>query len=120
MLHGTAKKTMSALSGVCCPEKIKNKKQTCSKPGSVLTVIYLSGLPMRHRRVHLKPVYLALLRVGFTSPEMSPFQAVSSYLTFSPLLVQFTVLTANRVSGLFSAALSVGSLPLGVTQHPAL
>ncbi len=45
----------------------KNKKQTCSKPGSVLTVIYLSGLPMRHRRGHLKPVYLALLRVGFTS-----------------------------------------------------
>ena len=39
--------------------------------------------------------------------------AVSSYLTVSPL-------PRRSRGGLFSVALSVGSLPLGVTQHPAL
>ena len=41
--------------------------------------------------------------------------AVSSYLTFSPLPRR-----KLRRGGMFSVALSVGSPPLGVTQHPAL
>jgi hypothetical protein len=52
----------------------RKKAQTCSKPGSVSTVIYLGcsahtscGLPMRQKRDHFMPVYLALLRVGFAS-----------------------------------------------------
>ena len=39
---------------------------------------------------------------------------VSSYLTFSPLPKR------KRFGGIFSVALSVELLPLGVTQHPAL
>ena len=38
--------------------------------------------------------------------------AVSSYLTISPL--------PGKPGGIFSVALSVGSPPLGVTQHPVL
>ena len=45
---------------------------------------------------------------------MSPRALVSSYLTVSPLP------TANVEGGFFSVALSLGFLPLGITQHPAL
>ncbi len=59
--------------------------------------------------------YLALLRVGFTELPVSPPELVSSYLTVSPLPPR-----RGRDGGLFSVALSLGSPPLGVTQHPAL
>ncbi len=59
--------------------------------------------------------YLALLRVGFTELPASPPALVSSYLTVSPLPAP----PRRGVGGLFSVALSLGSLPLGVTQHPA-
>jgi len=58
------------------------------------------------------PSYLALLRVGFTEPPMSPPALVSSYLTVSPL--------PPEGGGLLSVALSLGSPPLAVNQHPAL
>ena len=57
--------------------------------------------------------YLALLRVGFSKPAMSPLPLVSSYLTFSPLPWTYH-------GGLVSVALSLGLPPLGITQHPAL
>jgi len=63
---------------------------------------------------HLIVPYLVLLRVGFTEPEGSPPPLVRSYRTVSPLPRAFAR------GGLLSVALSLGSLPLGVTQHPAL
>ena len=44
--------------------------------------------------------------------------AVSSYLTFSPLPIRSP--SGESTGGIFSVALSVGSPPLGVTQHPVL
>lgn len=55
---------------------------------------------------------LALLQVGFTEPMQSPALLVVSYTTFSPL--------PTRVGGLFSVALSRGSLRVGVTHHLVL
>jgi len=63
----------------------------------------------------LLPFYLVLLRVGFTKLPPSPAALVSSYLTFSPLPSAI----ARGLGGVFSVALSLESLPLGVTQHPA-
>ena len=68
----------------------------------------------RARRTRMLP-YLALLRVGFTLPHAVASGAVRSYRTFSPLPVPL-----RAIGGLFSAALSVGSRPPGVTWHPAL
>ena len=46
---------------------------------------------------------------------------MSSYLTISPLpLADDSVSGIIRRGGIFSVALSVGSLPLAVNQHPAL
>jgi hypothetical protein len=69
------------------------------------------------------PPYLVLLRVGFTKLPMSPSGLVRSYRTVSPL--PGTYCRAARRSprgpgGLFSVALSLGSPPLDVIQHPAL
>ena len=63
------------------------------------------------------PLYAVLLQVGFTEPAPSPGPLVRSYRTVSPLPA-----TRSRASagGLLSVALSVGSRPLGVTQHLAL
>jgi len=63
----------------------------------------------------LLPFYLVLLRMGFTELPPSPAALVSSYLTFSPLPSAI----ARGLGGVFSVALSLESLPLGVTQHPA-
>ncbi len=63
----------------------------------------------------LLPFYLVLLRMGFTKLPSSPAALVSSYLTFSPLPSAI----ARGFGGVFSVALSLESLPLGVTQHPA-
>ncbi len=60
--------------------------------------------------------YLALLRMGFTELPTSPSALVSSYLTLSPLPA-FTKATAG---GLLSVALSLGSPPVPVKDHPAL
>jgi hypothetical protein len=59
--------------------------------------------------------YLALLRMGFTKLPRSPGILVSSYLTVSPL-----PRTAGARGGLFSVALSLGSPPVAVSDHPAL
>ena len=64
---------------------------------------------------HLIPFYLVLLRVGFTEPPKSPSTLVSSYLTVSPLPEE-----TGSPGGLFSVALSLGSLPLDVIQHSTL
>lgn len=56
--------------------------------------------------------YLVLLRVGFTMPQAVTSCAVRSYRTISPL--------PTEVGGLFSAALSVGFHPPGVTWHSVL
>ena len=55
--------------------------------------------------------YLVLLQVGFTLPRTVTSRAVRSYRTISTLPV------VNYLGGLFSAALSVGSRPPGVTWH---
>ena len=76
------------------------------------------------------PLYLVLLRVGFTKLPMSPLELVRSYRTVSPLPgpacspVAWCQTTSGRGAhwpgGLFSVALSLGSPPLDVIQHPAL
>jgi len=60
--------------------------------------------------------YLALLRMGFTELPTSPPELVSSYLTVSPLPAVAEALTG----GLLSVALSLGSPPVPVRNHPAL
>ncbi len=59
--------------------------------------------------------YLVLLQVGFSLPHCVATGAVRSYRTISPLPNHST-----WSGGIFSAALSVGSRPPGVTWHPAL
>ena len=58
------------------------------------------------------PPYSVLLRVGFTWP--------ASHLTAGALLPHRSTLTQHSRAVYFSVALSLGSPPLGVTQHPAL
>ena len=55
--------------------------------------------------------YLVLLQVGFTLPRTVASRAVRSYRTIS------TLPAVNCLGGVFSAALSVGSRPPGVTWH---
>jgi len=55
--------------------------------------------------------YSVLLRMGFTRLSRSPGKPVSSYLAFSPL---------PSTGGIFSVALSLGSPPVAVSDHPAL
>lgn len=102
-----------------------NTEQAC-KPGSVSSArdgSHLSGMPVawhlkqpypRDGRATLIPSYLALLRVGFAKP--------ASYLTAGAPLPHRFILAAgsSRVGGLISVALSLGSPPLDVIQHPAL
>lgn len=74
-----------------------------------------SNLPGNHVGHTLFP-YLVLLRVGFTMPSNITTDAVRSYRTISTL-----PFSPKRIlGGIFSAALSVGSRPPGVTWHPAL
>src|SRR5512139_1758527 len=60
--------------------------------------------------------YLALLRMGFTELPTSPPALVSSYLTLSPL----PAFAEAMAGGLLSVALSLGSPPVPVRDHPAL
>ena len=60
--------------------------------------------------------YLALLRMGFTELPTSPPALVSSCLTLSPLPRHGQALAG----GLLSVALSLGSPPVPVKDHPAL
>ena len=69
------------------------------------------------------PLYLVLLRMGFTKLPMSPSELVRSYRTVSPLpgnLRRAARRSPRSPGGLFSVALSLGSPPLDVIQHPAL
>jgi hypothetical protein len=103
------------------------------KPGSVPRVGYRSrgddhssrtavadGLkqPTRESRAGRPQTlpYLALLRMGFTEHPASPPDLVSSYLTLSPL----PAFAKASAGGLLSVALSLGSPPVPVRNHPAL
>ena len=64
--------------------------------------------------------YLVLLQVGFTVPLNVATSAVRSYRTVSPLPSLRPIAVRNgpqRLGGLLSVALSVGSRPPGVTWH---
>jgi hypothetical protein len=64
---------------------------------------------------------LTLLRVGFAKPPGSPRALVRSCRTVSPLpVVPDRSPGPTPIGGLFSVALSCGSLRLAVSQHPAL
>ena len=71
-------------------------------------------IPLRARSFE-RPLlpYLALLQVGFAVPPNVATGAVRSYRTVSPLPAS----VAERLGGLLSVALSVGSRPPGVTWH---
>ena len=60
--------------------------------------------------------YLAFLQVGFTEPPPSPEALVRSYRTVSPLPPG--ALARSGVGGLLSAALSLASRPVAVSNHP--
>ena len=71
--------------------------------------------------------YLVLLRVGFTLPQTVTRCAVRSYRTISPLpyMPWGQIFSSDPIhhmilGGLFSAALSVGFHPPGVTWHSVL
>ncbi len=64
--------------------------------------------------------YSALLRMGFTEHPTSPPDLVSSYLTLSPSPRQRHRKAATTPGGLLSVALSLGSPPVPVRNHPAL
>ena len=85
-----------------------------------------SGQPGRLGRAILRPrlsagmlPYLALLRVGFTVPALSPGPRCALTAPFHPYPASRSFRAAPR-GGVFSVALSLGSPPVGVTDHPAL
>jgi len=63
--------------------------------------------------------YLALLRVGFALPALSPGPRCALTAPFHPYPALQPLRAAPR-GGMFSVALSLGSPPVGVTDHPAL
>ena len=75
-------------------------------------------------RAALLGLYLVLLQAGFTMPRRVTTRAVRSYRTIStlPFLLDppYKRKTLQALGGVFSAALSVGSRPPGVTWHSAL
>jgi hypothetical protein len=85
---------------------------SCGRPGS-LGGPDKSAVPSRE----LSPC-LALLRVGFAEPAGSPRPLVRSYRTVSPLPVPRQAMPEGAIGGLFSAALSLTSRSVGVTDHP--
>ncbi len=62
--------------------------------------------------------YLVLLRVGFTLPLLLPTARCALTAPFQPYLCPGS--KTGAIGGVFSAALSVGSRPPGVTWHSAL
>jgi hypothetical protein len=66
--------------------------------------------------------YLALLRVGFTMPRLSPDARCALTAPFHPCLcLKKTAMPASTaIGGVLSVALSVASRRPGVTRHPAL
>ena len=62
--------------------------------------------------------YLVLLRVGFTLPLLLPTARCALTAPFQPYLCPGS--KTEAIGGVFSAALSVGSRPPGVTWHSAL
>ena len=75
-----------------------------------------SNPPEGHRETGgLMPSYLILLRVGFTLPVLSPTLRCALTAPFHPYLRH-----PSAASGLFSVALSLRSLSVGVIHHSAL
>jgi hypothetical protein len=90
--------------------------------GPAATVIHLdrplltgsSALPADSDGPSSNACCLGLLQVGFTEPPQSPEALVVSYTTVSPLP------KTEILGGLFSVALSRGSLRVAVGHHLAL
>ena len=68
------------------------------------------------------PPYLVLLRVGFTESRCHHRDWCALTAPFHPYQAQCTAVirSTHGLGGLFSVALSLGSPPLDVIQHPAL
>ncbi len=77
------------------------------------------GLPGGLKSGPLMPLYLAFLPVGFTMPPRSPGKRWALTLIRLRQTHLFT-LTLKIQGGIFSVALSLGSLPLRVTEHCVL
>ena len=103
----------------CKPDSVQVDETRSRKPWA--TIHLGSALPQTSVRptrdlVGGPPVSLSgLAPGGVCRAARSPGTLVSSYLTVSPLPV-----LRRAIGGLLSAALSVGSLRLAVSQHPAL
>lgn len=104
----------------------KERWKPACKPGSVVNS-HSSGQrvatrlkqPTRElmRTTSMFP-YLVLLRVGFTLPLLLPAARCALTAPFQPYLCLGS--KTEAIGGIFSAALSVGSRPPGVTWHSAL
>ena len=68
------------------------------------------------------PPYLVLLRVGFAEPRCHHRGWCALTAPFHPYQMRYTAVARSvcQPGGLFSVALSLGSPPLDVIQHPAL
>ena len=121
----------SGLSGPRWADLAQKRWESADKPGSVEDN-HPSGthVTVRLERPTRKPLraagtdpkaralpYLVLLQVGFAVPPNVATGAVRSYRTVSPLPAP---LLLQRLGGLLSVALSVGSRPPGITWHLAL
>ena len=86
--------------------------------------MYLKQPTREQRGPRIMFPYLVLLRVGFTMPQTVTRCAVRSYRTISPLPTCHVGQTFSsdpiHTGGIFSAALSVGFHPPGVTWHSVL
>ena len=84
-----------------------------------------SDLTRRHwERATPSPSYLILLRMGFTRPASRPAAGAllphHFTLTGAPLGGHRLIRPRADSGGVFSVALSLGSPPLAVSEHPAL
>ena len=77
--------------------------------------MYLKQPTREQRGPRIMFPYLVLLRVGFTLPQLLPVARCALTAPFHPYLTRQAV-----TGGIFSAALSVGSHPPGVTWHSVL
>jgi len=126
--------TKKTVSRVLFPAEVTCSKMMIIHLGSLLPATSSSQtqeLRADHPQTFL---YSTLLRMGFTELLTSPPELVSSYLTLSPLpsfakatagkpvdaLVDLPAVALAKEGGLLSVALSLGSPPVPVRNHPVL
>ena len=108
-----------SISRVLFPFTVSLKRNDDHYSGTAVACCLKRHYPRTSSGLLLMFSYLVLLRMGFTKLSRSPGKLVSSYLTFSPLPRETAHKPASQ-GGMFSVALSLGSPPVAVSDHPAL